>query len=215
MSWNASSDNVGVTAYDIPIAGSVVASALAGTSATVTGLSPNTAYSLTVRVRDAAGNVSATSSILSVTTSASSDTTPPSVPGSVAETSHTSSAVSLSWAASKDNVAVTGYEVFVGGSPTASVVTAGLTATVTGLSPATTYSFTVKARDAAGNRSAASTAAVVTTDAAGYAFSDSFNRANATLGAAWAELGSGAHQVLANQCAPMGTVTGLTVYHTA
>ncbi|TDP97898.1 proprotein convertase P-domain-containing protein [Labedaea rhizosphaerae] len=81
----------------------------------------------------------------------STDTTPPSAPANVRVTATTSSSVSLSWDASTDDVGVTGYEVSPGGAVT------GTSTTVTGLTPDTAYSFTVKARDAAGNRSAAST----------------------------------------------------------
>jgi len=89
------------------------------------------------------------------------DTQAPTVPGGLRTTDVTTSSVSLSWTASTDNVAVTGYEVLVGGAVNSTV--SGTTATVNGLSPATAYSFTVRARDAAGNRSAASTAVSATT----------------------------------------------------
>lgn len=86
------------------------------------------------------------------------DTSAPSVPTNLTAPSVTSSSVNLSWTGSSDNTGVTGYEVFVNGSSTASATSTGTTATVSGLSSATSYSFTVKARDAAGNRSAASAA---------------------------------------------------------
>ncbi|MCW5521243.1 fibronectin type III domain-containing protein, partial [Aureitalea sp. L0-47] len=73
----------------------------------------------------------------------------------------TQTTTDLSWTASTDNVGVTGYDVYEG------VTLIGNTATtsfnVTGLTAATSYSFTVVARDAAGNSSAASNAANVTT----------------------------------------------------
>ncbi|MET9514409.1 glycoside hydrolase family 6 protein [Streptomyces sp. NPDC002994] len=71
LAWNASTDNVGVTGYDV-YRGTVKANTtpVAGTSFTDTGLSPSTAYNYTVRARDAAGNVSAASAVLSVTTGA-------------------------------------------------------------------------------------------------------------------------------------------------
>src|SRR5438034_6190392 len=78
----------------------------------------------------------------------STDKTPPSVPGNLHSTGVTSSSVDLAWNASTDNVGVTGYDVFVGGSPAVSVT--GTSATVGGLAATTTYSFTVKAHDAAG-----------------------------------------------------------------
>ena len=62
---------------------------------------------------------------------------------------------------SSDNVGVTGYEIFTNGSLFSTV--SNTTATVSGLSAGTTYAFTVKAKDAAGNRSAASTSRTVTT----------------------------------------------------
>ncbi|WP_374324952.1 carbohydrate binding domain-containing protein [Streptomyces sp. AP-93] len=90
------------------------------------------------------------------------DTQAPTVPGSLAATGKTSTTASLSWTASTDNVGVNGYDVYQGG---ALVATSGTTsATVTGLTPSTAYAFTVRARDAAGNTSAASNTVNVTTD---------------------------------------------------
>lgn len=72
LSWNASTDNVGVSAYDV-LQGSTVVASPNSTSTTVTGLSANTPYSFSVRAKDAAGNISAASNPVSVTTS---NTTP-------------------------------------------------------------------------------------------------------------------------------------------
>lgn len=73
LTWTASSDNVGVSGYDVVRVGggseTTVASAT-GTSVTVTGLSASTAYSFAVYARDAAGNRSARSATVSVTTTA-------------------------------------------------------------------------------------------------------------------------------------------------
>jgi hypothetical protein len=99
------------------------------------------------------------------TGSTTADTTPPSKPTGLAATATTSSSVSLSWAAATDNVGVTGYEVFQGSSTTPVATVTGTSATVGGLAASTAYSFTVKARDAAGNRSAASAAVTATTSA--------------------------------------------------
>ena len=89
------------------------------------------------------------------------DTTLPSVPGGLRSTGVTSSSVSLAWNAATDNVGVTGYDVYRG-STLVSTVT-GTSATVTGLAASTAYSFSVAARDAAGNVSARSAAISVTT----------------------------------------------------
>src|SRR6056297_2056732 len=68
LSWNASSDNVGVTVYDI-YQNDAYYTSTSGTSYNVTGLSAATTYSYYVKAKDAAGNVSAASSTLNVTTS--------------------------------------------------------------------------------------------------------------------------------------------------
>ena len=104
-------------------------------------------------------------SLGSTTTGGGGDTTPPSVPTGLTVTGTTSGSVSLSWTASTDNVGVTGYDVFRGGTRVATV-TSGTTYTDTGLTAATAYSYTVDARDAAGNVSAASSAVTATTAAA-------------------------------------------------
>ncbi|OPG09202.1 chitinase [Streptomyces sp. GKU 895] len=94
-----------------------------------------------------------------------SDTQAPTAPTSLRSTAKTSSTVSLAWNASTDNVGVTAYDIYSGSNQVLSV--SGTTATVSGLSASTAYTFTVKARDAAGNTSAASNSVSVTTDAGG------------------------------------------------
>ncbi|MDQ6418536.1 glycosyl hydrolase family 18 protein [Paenibacillus sp. LHD-117] len=90
------------------------------------------------------------------------DVTAPNAPTGLAVTGKTGTSVSLSWNAATDDRQVTGYQVFVDGTLKTSV--AGTSATVTGLSGGTAYSFAVKARDAAGNVSAASASISATTD---------------------------------------------------
>lgn len=94
-------------------------------------------------------------------TFAAGDVTPPTVPTNLSASGTTSSSTNLSWTASTDNVGVTGYEVLRNG--TVIGTTATTSYSVTGLAASTSYSFTVKAYDAAGNRSNASTAVNVTT----------------------------------------------------
>ena len=91
----------------------------------------------------------------------SSDTTAPSAPTSLVASGTTGSTTNLTWTASTDNVAVTGYDIYQGTTLKGSATTTSYT--VTGLSPLTAYSFSVKAKDAAGNVSASSTAVNVTT----------------------------------------------------
>jgi chitinase len=89
------------------------------------------------------------------------DTSPPSVPTGLRSTGVTSSSVSLAWTASTDNVGVTGYDVYRGTTRVSTVT--GPSATVGGLAANTAYSFSVAARDAAGNVSARSAAISATT----------------------------------------------------
>jgi hypothetical protein len=71
LNWTASTDTVGVTGYDISTDnGATVATTATTNSKAVTGLAASTAYQVKVRAKDAAGNASAYSSALSVTTSA-------------------------------------------------------------------------------------------------------------------------------------------------
>ena len=70
LSWSASTDNVGVTGYQVFRNGSQVATT-SSTSYTDTGLSSATGYAYTVKAVDAAGNVSAASNSVSITTSGS------------------------------------------------------------------------------------------------------------------------------------------------
>ncbi|MFF0306255.1 glycoside hydrolase family 3 N-terminal domain-containing protein [Streptosporangium sp. NPDC004379] len=95
------------------------------------------------------------------------DTAPPSAPGVPVASEVTSSQVELSWAASSDDVGVTAYDVVrVQGTTETTVATqAAPSATVTGLSAGTAYTFAVYARDAAGNRSPRSGTVNVTTRA--------------------------------------------------
>jgi chitinase len=93
------------------------------------------------------------------------DTEAPSAPSGLRSTGKTATSVSLAWSASTDNVGVTGYDVYNGSAKAASVT--GTSTTVGGLSAKTAYSFTVKAKDAAGNTSPASASVSVTTDEGG------------------------------------------------
>lgn len=164
ISWSPSTDNVGVTGYTIFNNGSQV-----GTSSTTAytdlELSPSTNYSYTVEAYDAAGNTSAQSTALVITTSAPEDVTPPSVPTNLSSSNITQTTLTISWTASTDDTAVTGYNILrngtqLGTSATTSFNDSGLTAN-------TTYTYTVEAYDAASNTSAQSTGLQVTTQSSG------------------------------------------------
>jgi len=147
LAWDASTDNVGVTGYTVTYGSTNVN--VTGTSTTINGLTPGTTYTFTVKAKDAAGNVSNASNALSVTTdSVLPDPIKPTAPTNLAVTSTTASQIGLSWTASTDNVGVTGYTVSYG---TTQVNVTGTSATISGLAAGTTYTFTVTAKDAAGN----------------------------------------------------------------
>ncbi|QNK54901.1 fibronectin type III domain-containing protein [Paenibacillus sp. PAMC21692] len=165
--WTPSTDNVGVVGYDIYVGGTKLnARPVAGASFAAYNLVPATAYSFTVKARDLAGNESAASSALSVTTDAVPDTISPSAP-TLSSTGFTDSTVTLSWTAATDNVAVAGYDVYVGSSKVNVSLIEDTSYTVTDLAAATSYAFTVKVVDTSSNESEASNAVTVTTASGG------------------------------------------------
>jgi endo-1,4-beta-xylanase len=179
LTWTASTDNVGVTGYQVLRAPGTSGGsfAQAGTSAspsfTNTGLPAGTTYRYQVRAVDAAGNVSPVSNTVTASTqTGGGDTQAPSAPANLASTGTTSSSVSLTWSPSTDNVGVTGYQLLrapgTSGGSFAQVGTSASTAfTNTGLAASTTYRYQVRAVDAAGNTSAVSNTVTVTTQSGG------------------------------------------------
>jgi chitodextrinase len=171
LSWTASTDNVGVTGYEVQSCqvASCTNFATVGTPATnslnMTGLTALTTYRFQVRARDAVPNWSNYSTIFNVSTP---EGQPPSVPTGLTTTLVNSTQINLSWAASTDNVGVTGYEVQrCQGASCTNFASVGTPATnslnMTGLTALTTYRFQVRARDAVPNWSNYSTIFNVTT----------------------------------------------------
>lgn len=117
------------------------------------------------------------------------DTQAPTVPTGLAASAITTSDFTVSWAASTDNVAVSGYDVYRGSTLIGSTTTA-TSFNVTGLFANTSYAITIKAKDAVGNISAASSILNVTTTGAGpgdittgLAMHLKFNEAGGTIAA--------------------------------
>jgi len=163
LSWTASTDNVAVTGYDLYQDGIKINPAnITTTSYNVSGLSPATTYNYHVKARDAAGNFSVNSNSLNVTTS-SPDITPPTSPTNLLASIITQTSFKLDWSASTDNSGVAGYDVYRDAVKVNSTLITARTFNVTGLSPAITYSLTVKAKDINGNESVASDPLLVTT----------------------------------------------------
>jgi hypothetical protein len=154
LTWGASTDNVGVTGYDVYANGSLLTS-VAGNVLTYVDSRPDSqTVSYYVRAHDAAGNQSPNSNTVT-TNGTSGDTQAPTTPGTLSYTTPASGQIKLSWGASTDNVGVTAYDVYANGNLLTSV--SGTTLTYTDSEPdSTTVAYYVKARDAAGNQSAAS-----------------------------------------------------------
>ena len=160
LSWTGATDNVGVTGYNVYQGTTLLGSTTTATSFAVTGLTASTTYTFYVQAKDAAGNISVASNTVSVTT-LTPDTTAPTAP-TLSASGTTATTTNLSWTGATDNVAVTGYDVYKGTTLLGSTTTA-TTFAVTGLTASTAYTFTVKAKDAAGNVSVASNTVSVTT----------------------------------------------------
>src|SRR5205814_1740065 len=141
LSWSASSDNVGVSGYDVFVNGSKIGSTSAAVYVFGT-LTCGTSYALGVEAFDAAGNRSSRAS-LSAATSPCPDSVAPTAPSNLTVTATTLTSVSLSWSASSDNVGVSGYDVFLNaskiGSTSAAVYVFGT------LTCGTTYALGVEA----------------------------------------------------------------------
>ncbi|MEU0739860.1 cellulase family glycosylhydrolase [Streptomyces sp. NPDC006134] len=135
----------------------------------VTGFDPNQLTPWGQRLFNGANGIAATAEEAAVYSGSGGDTTAPTAPGTPAASAVTSSSVALSWSAATDATGVTGYDVvrIGGGEETVVARTTGTSATVTGLAPATSYTFAVYARDAAGNRSQRSGTVAVTTPTGG------------------------------------------------
>jgi len=158
LSWHGATDNVGVVEYDVYQNGNLLIST-SNTSYQVSGLNAGTAYDFTIRAKDAAGNVSIDSNIESITTDAP-DTTAPTAP-SLSASNITENSVDLNWSGATDNVGVTSYDVYQNGSLLTS--STGTSYQVIGLTSNTTYNYSVRAKDAAGNNSVDSNVETITT----------------------------------------------------
>jgi chitodextrinase len=157
LAWAASSDNVGVTGYRVYRGGTLLVTTTKP-GYLDTGLEPNTSYSYSVSAYDAAGNVSGNSA---TATAKTTDSTPPGVPSGLSAGEVDVRHIALSWGQSTDDAGVTGYKLYRNRvylkTVTATSYTDG------GLTPNSTYAYTVTARDAAGNESAHSNTARATT----------------------------------------------------
>lgn len=190
LSWSAPADLPGggaAASYDIRYSTTLITELNFGSATIVTGeptpatpgttqtyiiagLTSSTAYYAVIKSQDAVGNISLISNVVSFTTQAPADTTPPSVPNGVTATAISTSQIDLIWNASIDNVGVTLYRVERCQGTACTNFTEVATPSITnypdmGLIANTTYRYRVRAEDAALNLSGySSIASAATTD---------------------------------------------------
>ncbi|MDG4757569.1 cellulose binding domain-containing protein [Micromonospora sp. WMMD710] len=172
LTWAASTDNVGVVRYPVSArfedSGAMYSTDT--TSIRITGLRPSRTYTFGVSAVDAAGNSSLSNPTLRLTMPPGDDQ-PPSAPGQPMAYDVAATLVWLRWAPSVENVALDRYEVFrVNADGTLTRVSEvyqyppGRNSTqISGLTPTTTYTFVVQARDEVGHLSPLSEPVTVTT----------------------------------------------------
>ena len=159
LSWSASSDNIGVTGYNIYVDGDLETQTT-NTNSTITGLSTNTNYTFTIVARDLINNMSPAGTISGKTLE---DTEAPTTPINLSISNETDSSVKVSWTASTDNNAVDGYEVYVDN--VLKETTTNEFYTVSGLNTSTTYTIEIVAYDIDNNKSDKSSSINATTTA--------------------------------------------------
>ncbi|HEX2268562.1 MAG TPA: fibronectin type III domain-containing protein [Pyrinomonadaceae bacterium] len=177
LAWKPSTDNSGRWSYKVRITNlknsaynSIATVSQSSTTYTAKFLATNSPYTFSVYAVDAAGNRSADSNVVQVSTPA--DSTPPSAP-SLQATVLSPSQVQLVWTKSTDNVTnnCCTYSINVNGSPYnghvnwVSPAPAGtFAATIRHLRPSTTYSFSINAIDWSGRNVTVSNTVFATTE---------------------------------------------------
>ncbi len=173
--WEAATDNAAVTSYEISRDNTPIATKTATTASTYwqtdTGLTQGTTYTYTVTAIDAAGNRSQPATLDATTTgvTAVDDTEAPTTPTNLTQTRSEAAKIVIRWEAATDNAAVTSYEISRDNTPIATKTATTASTywqTDTGLTQGTTYTYTVTAIDAAGNRSQPATLDATTTGVA-------------------------------------------------
>ncbi len=158
LSWAGATDNVKLKGYYVYRDDRKITTTTE-TSYENTGLAPGTRYKFEIKAYDAAGNISANGTSVSVVTSL--DAEAPTIPGNLSPSSCDYTSVTLSWNPSGDNTGIKGYAVYKNGSRVTS--TTKTSYTVKRLLPGTTCSFFVKAYDKSGNYSGQSRSVTGTT----------------------------------------------------
>jgi chitodextrinase len=153
VSANAA-DNTGVAGVQFKYNGTNIGAEVTTPPYTVTANTTAWAagtHTLTAVARDVAGNVTTSAAVTVTKGAATPDTAAPSVPIGLTATYIAPNQVRLAWNASTDNVAVTGYYIYVNDAPL--TTTTATTFTVNGAVAGTTYTYRVSAYDAVPNHS--------------------------------------------------------------
>ncbi|MFS0985622.1 fibronectin type III domain-containing protein [Enterococcus durans] len=162
LSWEASTDNIGVAGYRVYRDKQLVQE-VQGEQFTDTGLTEDTEYTYEVRTFDAAGNQSEASNRINVRTKEIVDHKPPTTPMNVRATVVTENKVTLLWEASSDESGIRSYQVYRNSILVGSLPGDTLSYTDTNLSEKTKYYYTITACDHVGNVSVATKALLITT----------------------------------------------------
>ena len=190
LSWPTSTDNIGVTGYEIFQTTPVITASMVGTSTTtdltITGLTASTTYGHKVRARDAAGNRSALNTTASTaTTLSAADVTAPSVPGGVTAVASAATTITLSWTASTDAASsptgIRAYSIYRNDGAIAISSVSAVSYTDTGRRLDSTYKYTVQACDWAGNCASSSQVSATTTASGSFAVSAVLDNATLTF----------------------------------
>ena len=153
VTWKESTDNVGVTGYNIYLNNKLVnTSPVTELRCELTALEAETEYQVKVEALDEAGNTSVSDPI-SFTTKTAPDNEAPTAPGGVAVSSITDNSAVVSWTASTDNVGVAGYNIYLNDNKINALPVTELQFQLTGLAAETEYQVRIEAVDGAGNTS--------------------------------------------------------------
>lgn len=177
LAWSGAEDDVKVTGYKISyeVNDKNIVKYASTATITITGLEADEDYTFTVEAKDAAGNWSDDGPAVTITTNESvADITDPtwSTGSVVTATAIKTNSVDLKWSGATDDTQIVGYKVTydLDGTTTTKIVANTTTVRISGLTANKAYSFTVEAKDAAGNWSdngpsvTATTLAVVVVD---------------------------------------------------
>jgi exo-poly-alpha-galacturonosidase len=168
LRWPAATDNVAVAGYRV-YAGSLPVAVTPSLTYRVAGLSPALRYDLRVEALDATGNPTRTALRARVRTAGQPDRVAPTVPADpgaleLVPGSLGSTWLRLRWSPASDRYGVDRYVIFANGTEVATFAGTATLGTVTRLRPGTSYSFTIAALDASGNRTRYPAVVTVTTN---------------------------------------------------